>query len=207
MLIFLNKKNLKRFLKYIMRIDKNKLLKEIEEWNDVFNRNDFKIKLIAVGGTALTLLNLKASTKDVDFTLPQNIDINKFENLLKKLGVNNIGGRRFKSKSGFIFDIYYNECIFTTVLPDDVLEKSKLIKELTNIRLYALGLNDVILSKLARNSVDDEQDIKTIFEKTKIDLHEFKKRYKEIHELNLDKNIGYHFKRLISVLLKEWDLK
>jgi len=189
-----------------MEIDKNRLLKKIERWNDVFNKEDFKIELVAVGGTALTLLDLKASTKDIDFTLPGDADVKKFESLLKKLKVRNIGGRRFKSKDGFIFDIYYNECIFTTVLPDDFLEKCKLIKELSNIRLYALGLNDIIISKLARNSIDDEQDIKTIFEKTQMDLAELESRYKQIQEHNLDKNIGYHFKRLVDVLLKEWNI-
>ena len=45
------------------KIDKESLLREIGLWNDFLGR---KVKLIACGGTALTLLNIKESTKDID---------------------------------------------------------------------------------------------------------------------------------------------
>jgi len=83
-----------------MEIDKNILLRKIKEWNDIFNKRNFKMTLIGVGGTALTLLDLKATTKDIDFTLPQDTDIKTFESLFKKLEIKNIGGRRFKTKDG-----------------------------------------------------------------------------------------------------------
>jgi len=189
-----------------MAIDKDELLAIIDKWNSILNKEKFKIKLVAVGGTALTLLDLKTSTKDIDFTIPPSEDIGKFENLFPKVGISHIGSRRFKTKEGLIIDIYYGGMIFTTVLPDDFLETSKLIKDFGNISLYALSAYDVIISKLARNTVDDEQDIKRIFENCSIDLAKLKERYKQIQELTLDRGIDYHFERLLNVLLKEWGL-
>lgn len=45
------------------RLNKQKLLDILEQWNRFLKR---KVHLIACGGTAMTLLDVKASTKDVD---------------------------------------------------------------------------------------------------------------------------------------------
>jgi len=45
------------------RLDKKILLDELGQWNRFIKR---KVHLIACGGTALTLLDIKPSTKDVD---------------------------------------------------------------------------------------------------------------------------------------------
>ncbi len=44
------------------RLDKDELLGILRAWNSVLRRN---VRLIACGGTAMTLLGVKASTKDV----------------------------------------------------------------------------------------------------------------------------------------------
>lgn len=46
------------------RLNKQTLLDILVQWNAFLKR---KIHLIACGGTALTLLDIKQSTKDVDF--------------------------------------------------------------------------------------------------------------------------------------------
>ena len=56
---------------------------------------NFPAQLIACGGTALTLLELKESTKDVDFVVPV---VTEYEKLVKFL--NTIG---YQSKSGATF--------------------------------------------------------------------------------------------------------
>jgi len=48
------------------RINKQTLLDVLGQWNGFLRR---KIHLIACGGTALTLSDIKPSTKDVDFLL------------------------------------------------------------------------------------------------------------------------------------------
>jgi len=51
----------------MIRVDKPTLLKNISIWDRYLKK---KVHIIACGGTALTLLNLKESTKDIDLLLP-----------------------------------------------------------------------------------------------------------------------------------------
>ena len=53
----------------IYRQGKNELLSTLKEWDKLMPSRT-KIHLIACGGTALTLLGYKESTKDVDFIVP-----------------------------------------------------------------------------------------------------------------------------------------
>jgi pantothenate kinase len=52
-----------------MSLDKNVLLNFLKALDDEIDR---KITLVAVGGTAMTLLDLKPSTVDIDFTISNN---------------------------------------------------------------------------------------------------------------------------------------
>jgi len=54
------------------RLNKNTLLDILGHWNRFIKR---KVHLIACGGTALTLLGIKPSTKDVDFIVPETDQI------------------------------------------------------------------------------------------------------------------------------------
>ena len=48
------------------RLDKNRLLDILGGWNHFLKR---KVHLIACGGTAMTLIGVKPSTKDIDHFL------------------------------------------------------------------------------------------------------------------------------------------
>ena len=61
------------------RIDKQTLFDVMEQWNSFLRR---KVHLIACGGTAMTLLQVKPSTKDVDFMIPK---ANEYDYLIKIL--------------------------------------------------------------------------------------------------------------------------
>ncbi len=50
------------------RLTKNRLLDILGEWNRFLKR---RVHLIACGGTAMTLLGVKPSTKDIDFIAPR----------------------------------------------------------------------------------------------------------------------------------------
>ena len=54
------------------RIDKQGLWDILEAWDPYLPR---KIRVVACGGTALTLQDLKESTKDVDFLVPDNAEL------------------------------------------------------------------------------------------------------------------------------------
>ncbi|MEW6079742.1 MAG: hypothetical protein AB1724_18190 [Thermodesulfobacteriota bacterium] len=58
------------------RLNKQTLLSVLGQWNGFLKR---KVHLIACGGTALTLLDIKASTKDVDFLVPNEKEHRHFE--------------------------------------------------------------------------------------------------------------------------------
>ena len=50
------------------RLNKDNLLELLSLWNSFLKK---KVHLIACGGTALTLQDIKSSTKDVDFLVPK----------------------------------------------------------------------------------------------------------------------------------------
>lgn len=69
-----------------------------------------RITLVAVGGTALTLLGAKPSTIDVDLTLPPD-DYDEFQRALARVPV------------GFDVHCFQGSMIFSQDLPDDYLDK------------------------------------------------------------------------------------
>ena len=121
-------------------IDKDDLIDWIKAMD---NRLDFEIELIAVGGTAMTLLGLKGSTRDVDFCLDSK-DKKRFMKALDKK---------------FIVDIFVDGYIFSEQLPDDYKEKSKELLKLKNITLKTLSPVDIVITKTARLNARDEADI------------------------------------------------
>ncbi|MHA2220396.1 MAG: hypothetical protein ACXACY_31375 [Candidatus Hodarchaeales archaeon] len=71
------------------RIDKQSLLDKISTWDGFLKR---KIHLIACSGTALTLLGIKDSTKDIDFIIPIIAEREYLINILKQLGYKSVSG-------------------------------------------------------------------------------------------------------------------
>ena len=116
-------------------ITKKDLLKWLEDI-DVKLKN--RITLTAVGGTAMTLLNLKESTIDVDFDISRE-NFNEF----KKLTSNS---KKFR------VDIFVNGYIFSEQLPEDYVLMAKEFKnsKFNNINLKTLHPLDIIITKAAR---------------------------------------------------------
>ncbi len=104
---------------------------------NVLNENlSNKITLVAAGGTAMTLLDIKTSTIDIDFTIP-SCDRLEFEQALKS------------NPPGYKVDRWTDGCIFCQTLPNDYLEKSIKIKEFSHISPRALQPVDIIVTKIA----------------------------------------------------------
>jgi hypothetical protein len=122
-----------------------------------------RISLIAVGGTAMTLLDLKPSTIDIDFTIPEE-DLREFARVLK----NNPPGIRV--------DYWANGYVFCQYLPDDYLEKSVKIKEFKHISLRAIQPVDIIVTKIGRLDGRDIQDIGDCVRKSNVSEAEIKAR-------------------------------
>ncbi|WP_088819838.1 DUF6036 family nucleotidyltransferase [Candidatus Mancarchaeum acidiphilum] len=108
-----------------------------------------EILLIAVGGTAMTLLGIKASTKDIDFNIPLEDDFNEFNRVYDRI------------KPGVKIDSWSSNMIFSEILPEDYVKST--IEYKTNfkkINVRILGPIDIICSKISRLNDSDMEDIK-----------------------------------------------
>ncbi|MGQ0771597.1 MAG: DUF6036 family nucleotidyltransferase [Nitrososphaerota archaeon] len=168
-----------------MSLDNTKLLDFLGEIDKELKR---KIVVVAVGGTAMTLLKAKPSTIDVDFTIP-----GKFYKEFKE-------AERIV-QPGFRVDVFQDGNVFITALPDDYLKKSKIVRtKLTNVQLRALDPVDIIITKITRLDGRDEQDIESCIKKFKIRKSQILKRAKEINYSGNDEV----FKGNLEIMLKKF---
>jgi len=131
---------------------------------NVLNENlSNKITLVAAGGTAMTLLDIKTSTIDIDFTIP-SCDRLEFEQALKS------------NPPGYKVDRWTDGCIFCQTLPNDYLKKSITIKEFSHISLRALQPVDIIVTKIGRLNERDIQDIDACIRTGNVSKAEIKER-------------------------------
>ncbi len=166
-------------------------------WNGFLNR---KVHLIACGGTALTLLGVKASTKDVDLLVPVEQEYNYLVKMLEQLGYRPMTGSGWQRPTeAFIFDLFKGKRVHTTELLGSPLEKNNhlLIKELSHIYLGVLNTYDLMTSKLFRGTSVDVEDCLTLFraKRNEIDLDVLKERYIETAKYDVAE----------ERLIKNWD--
>lgn len=149
-----------------------------------------KITLVAAGGTAMTLLDLKPSTLDIDFTAPIE-DALEFKETLKGI------------PHGFKIDCWEDGVVFSQILPEDYLERSVPIKRIKNIELRALHPVDIIVTKIGRLDERDKQDIEACIMKYKISKSQIVERAnqvqyvgnEEIYRANLQHMLKQFFRR------------
>ncbi len=188
------------------RIDKQTLLDELGQWNVFIKR---KVHLIACGGTALTLLDIKPSTKDVDFIVPVESEYKYLINILKDLGYEQKTGSGWQKKGGiFIFDIFQGKRIHTTELLESPLEKENhvLLKEFSHLYIGILNEYDLIASKLFRGTEVDFEDCLMLVKarKDKVDIKRIKEHVKELASYDTsEKRITQHLDHFINLLQKE----
>jgi len=155
---------------------------DLLDWlKEIDNRLDREIEIVAVGGTAMTLLNLKESTRDVDFCL----ETKEFD-LFKKL---------VKSES-FKVDLFRDGFIFALQLPDDYSELAQESGEnFKNIKLKTLKMEDIVLTKTSRLNARDQEDIQALAKTGKVDINFLKKRFEEICDTfaGSENDYRYHF--------------
>lgn len=142
------------------QIDRDDLMALLEKVDSLLER---RISLVAVGGTALTLIGGKEATIDIDFDLSVE-DAKLFRSALSKI------------PHGFRIDIFTGGLIFSQQLPGDYVGRAKEIKtRLKNIRLLALSPADIIASKIGRLNERDLQDIESCVRKFKVSREEVKR--------------------------------
>lgn len=169
------------------RLNSRVLLNFLEEVDKELER---KITLIAVGGSALTLLGAKPSTRDVDFALP-NDNREEFQRALKD------------TPHGFVVHCFNDGMIFSQSLPDDYLSKSALVKhKMKNIQLRTLSPLDIVVTKIGRLDDRDKQDIDTCIKKFHLTKARVTKRAKQVEyvgrEENYEINLNYVLKKFFN---------
>ena len=98
----------------------------------------------------MTLLDIKETTKDIDFNIPSDDDYNEFERVINEIGFN------------IKIDYFKKDMILTEALPRDYLKIAiKYEHNFNKIKLYILNPIDIVCSKIARLSDRDIEDIKT----------------------------------------------
>ena len=190
------------------RLNKKTLLEKLGEWNTFLRR---KISLIDCGGTALTLLDVKASTKDVDFMVPEETDYKYLTKTLKNLGYKQTTGSGWaKTGDVYIFDLFKGNRIHTTELLESPLEAKNhmLLKEFSRLYIGILNYYDLISSKLFRGTEVDFEDCLMLVEARhdEIDINHLAEHFKELASYDvsgerLSQNIDYFL-----TLLKEKNL-
>ncbi|HOW59370.1 MAG TPA: hypothetical protein PLO78_06580 [Candidatus Omnitrophota bacterium] len=163
------------------RINANELFHTVEAW-DALIPGRGRIRLIACGGTALTLLGYKDSTKDVDLLVP---DAGEYLRLVRFLG-----SAGYDRRSGFgwqrpgeaiLFDIYPGKKVYTTELLTTPLRRggNRKIRSWKKIYLGVLDPTDLIISKMFRGTLVDIEDSLVLIRRERPDLRKMEKRYRE----------------------------
>jgi len=95
------------------RTTKQGLLDVLQGWDGFLKK---KVRLIACGGTALTLLGIKESTKDIDLIVPDKGEHKYLIKTLQQLGYKAVTGAGWAKDDGFVFDLFCGHKVHTTEL-------------------------------------------------------------------------------------------
>ncbi len=162
-------------------IGRQELERTLKIWDELIPGRG-KVHLVACGGTALTLMGYKESTKDVDFLVPGVVEYERLMGFLQRAGykrATQFGWMR--EGETILFDLYPGKRVYTTELLDSPLDRGRCRKwnEWKKIFVGILNPEDLVISKMFRGTETDIQDCLLLFAKEKIDLEKFKKRYQE----------------------------
>lgn len=139
--------------------------------------------MIACGGTAMTLLGLKDSTKDIDLMVPKLNEHAYLAKTLQQLGYKSASGWGWSSGDGFVFDLFRGKTVHTTELIESPLaaENHMLVREFSHIYLGVLNYHDIIISKLFRGTQIDNEDCLALVKSRSqdIDLRRLDERFRK----------------------------
>jgi hypothetical protein len=187
------------------RIHKQQLLETLGQWNAFIKR---KIHLIACGGTALTLMDVKFSTKDVDFMVPNMPEYQYLIRTLKDLDYKQVTGSGWKRKGEvFLFDLFPGKRIHTTELMESPLKECNhtLFKEFSYLYVGVLNDYDLIASKLFRGTNVDFEDCLMLVKahKDEIDIRCLKQHFEELAKYDVSEHRLLGHLEAFTALLKQ----
>lgn len=172
------------------RLDKYRLFEVLSLWNEFLKR---RVHLVACGGTAMTLLEVKPSTRDVDFMVPDPEEYKYLIRQLKDVGYKPTTASGWQRDGDvFRFDIFCGNRIHTTELLRSPLEEGQhtLLKEYSYLYVAVLNDYDLISSKLMRGTNVDFDDCVSLFaaHQEQIDIDELVDRFDELAGYDVGKD-------------------
>ena len=188
------------------RLDKQTLLKVMSQWNSFLKR---KVHLIACGGTALTLLEIKPSTKDVDFMVPQESEYKYLVKTLNSLGYRQVTGCGWsREDEPFIFDLFPGKRIHTTELLHSPLDADnhQFLYEFSRVYIGILNDYDLISSKLFRGTRVDVEDCLMLVRARRgtIDIKHLEQHFRELASYDISEDrLGQHIEHFLDLLKQE----
>ncbi|MBI2119313.1 MAG: hypothetical protein HYT97_06780 [Elusimicrobia bacterium] len=169
------------------RVDKEWLWLVLEGWSNYLPR---KIHLVACGGTALTLQDIKPSTKDVDFLVPIKEEYDSLIYTIRKLGYENTTGFGWSRGDSLVFDLFPGSRVYITELLESPLKRGNhtLIKKFKKITVCLLNDYDLIITKMFRGSVVDIEDCLSLIRNRgkNINIQKLVSRYKETAQYDVN---------------------
>ncbi len=170
------------------QLTKDQLLEILEGWNRILRR---RVRMIACGGTAMTLIGVKASTKDVDFIVPNEGEYKYLTSMLKDIGYE-LRTSWQREDEPFRFDLFRENRIHTTTLLDSPLEKEMhtLLLEYSHLYIGILNDYDLIASKLMRGTTVDFEDCIALAKgrKEQLDLTRLVERFHRMVDLDISED-------------------
>ena len=159
-------------------IDKQEVLAYLHQIDKQLGK---KVTLVAVGGTAMTLYDLKEATKDVDFCAANKEDFSIISSIAKK-----ISGK-------FRLDLFSEGHIYILQLPDDYTAKSRPLKvQFKNLEVKLLSPIDIILTKTSRLNERDIEDIQALISKKRVNKKKLIERYNLVKGTYAGNEAAFH---------------
>ena len=188
---------------YKYRIDKEGLFAALAGWSAFLKR---RVNLIACGGTAMTLLGIKESTKDIDFIVPEVGEYKYLSGKLAELGYVQATKYGWNRDGGFIFDLYPGNKVYETALLASPLEPggNTPLREFARIYVGILNHYDILITKLFRSSSVDIEDCLGLVRAVRgeLDLAKLEERFKQTasYDVSEQKVLGHleNFKRVLK---------
>lgn len=163
----------------ISREDLLKFLKELDK------RIKSKTTIVAIGGTAIVLMGLKESTKDVDFCVGSKEDCEVFRRV----------------KSDFKVDLFYGGYIFCLQLPPDYIRRARALKTgFKMLKIKILSPIDIVITKGSRLNQRDIEDIREVVSRKKVSREKLVLRFNEVKKSwpSSDKELEENFRFILK---------
>ena len=157
----------------------------------------------------MTLLQVKISTKDIDFMIPRENEYDYLIKILKTLDYEQVTGSGWQRKGDiFRFDLFKGNRIHTTELLESPLNPGNhsLLKEYNRLYIGILNEYDLIASKLMRGTAVDFEDCLMLMKSVgrRIDINRLVSHYRELTSYDIaEARLVVHIDRFIELLKEE----